>query len=243
MGLTLVVSTFLLGILFLLALTVGQTIVTLVAAVAAGFAALGIARIADVPPRRTPAWAPVAIAGIATAFGASLRYGLGVTGTGSLEAIAVLIAIAIASGGWILRLAGRRKPCFICHAPVKQEEGTVCPRCSQVVCSRPNCWEAAFARCSACHARQVVLFPNQPSWWRGQFGEQVTAGQCDVCYAEAPEAQLYECGQCHWPMCKRCWDYYNGRCPRCGWTIPSPPPSLLPYIPRRGAARPRSVHR
>lgn len=243
MGLILAVSTFLLGILFLLALTVGQTTVTLVAAVAAGFAALGVARLADVPPRRTPAWAPVAVAGLATAIGSLLRYALGVSGSSSLEAVAVLVAVAIASGGWILRLAGRRKPCFICHAPVKQEEGIICPRCSQLVCARPNCWEGTYARCSACHARQVVLFPNQAGWWRGQFGELVTSGQCDACYAEAPETQLYECGQCRWPLCKRCWDYYNGRCPRCGWTIPSPPPSLAPYLPRRGAPRPRSVRR
>jgi hypothetical protein len=74
-------------------------------------------------------------------------------------------------------------------------------------------------------------------------------GECLSCFREAQDTStdLRECGQCHWPMCTRCWDYYNGVCQRCDWTIPDLPPRLLPFLrrskPPRAPDRPGRVGR
>jgi hypothetical protein len=61
-----------------------------------------------------------------------------------------------------------------------------------------------------------------------RWGEAVHA--VVVLRSEATEADLRECGKCGWPMCKRCWDYNNGRCSHCEWIVPDLPAALTPFL-------------
>jgi hypothetical protein len=82
----------------------------------------------------------------------------------------------------------------------------------------------------SCYEREVVLFPGHEEWWARELGPRSQHGACVSCYKEAHETDLRECQQCRWPMCKRCWDYYNGRCERCGWIVRDVPKELWPLV-------------
>jgi hypothetical protein len=137
--------------------------------------------------------------------------------------------------------------CSLCRTPIADRASFTCPRCHQTVCSRPTCWKGQHARCRSCDEREVVLFPVREDWWQARLGARVPAGACHSCYKEAHEADLRECGQCRFPSCRRCWDYQNGRCPRCGWLVPDLPPAIQPFVgqragaPRRPAPPPRAA--
>lgn len=183
-------------------------------------------------------------AGGGTVLGAAASTLLGVTQTRMWDWIGVVIATTFATA--IYSLAGRSNTnrCVLCKAP--SGSGTNCPRCGDWVCARPTCWTAKFARCTRCHERQIVIFPIADKWWDARLGRRVMKGECTSCFTEAHETDLRECGQCHWPMCRRCWDYYNGVCQRCEWAMPDIPARLAPFLRRpkttRGLGRAAARH-
>jgi hypothetical protein len=169
---------------------------------------------------------------------------LGLSRTPGWDAAGVLLAVVMAAAFFSMRAQGKATPCVLCRMPAPQRAGFDCPRCNDRVCARPTCWNARYSRCKRCHEREIVIFPIAENWWTKRLGRRVLKGECLSCYKEALETDLRECGQCHWPMCKRCWDYHNGMCRRCDWVIPDLPPRLAPFM-RVKAARggDRSVKR
>ena len=156
---------------------------------------------------------------------------------------AIPLATALASAFFSLAFSGGSKTCQLCKLPAPEQAGFSCPRCHDRVCARPTCWNAKYVRCVRCHEREIVILPTAESWWRPRLGPKVKNGQCNHCYKEAHEADLRECGQCHWPMCQRCWDYHNGICQRCKWVIPDLPPAHRGVRGRRGRRRLTSATR
>ena len=78
-------------------------------------------------------------------------------------------------------------------------------------------------------------------WWTKRFGKRVTSGSCMKCLSTAANTQVHECGQCHWQMCRRCWDLDNGQCRKCAWMpegLPEPLSVLIAptrAVPRRSS--------
>jgi hypothetical protein len=158
-------------------------------------------------------------------------------GTGSWASwIGVILAGGTAWVGGTRVLPVRPDTCFVCKREISTPFVTRCPRCHQAVCGQPDCWNARYLRCRFCHDREVVILPTRDQWWQQQLGDQVAHGSCHSCYKEAHETDLRACGHCHWPTCRRCWDYHNGLCPRCGWVMPGLPADLMAWLPaaRRG---------
>ena len=155
----------------------------------------------------------------------------------SIHLLGVLLSASTAFAVYSLRAQGRAVPCVLCRNPAPAGRGFDCPRCGDRICTRTVCWNSRYARCVRCHEREVVLLPIADTWWTAQLGPRVTKGECLSCYKDAAEVDLRECGQCHWPMCRRCWDYYNGSCQRCDWTMPNLPAALAPFITRRAKGR------
>ncbi len=176
---------------------------------------------------------------IATGAGALLQAGFA---DYKIEEIAGIAVAALAAYLYTLgRTRQQVQRCSVCRTPIAGRAAFVCPRCHQTVCSQPTCWLGQHVRCRLCHERGVVLFPLREDWWTTRLGKPVADGACESCYKEARETDLRECGQCHWPSCRRCWDYHNGRCTRCGWVMPDLPNALRPFVApsregRRGAA-------
>jgi hypothetical protein len=170
---------------------------------------------------------------------------VGVSGTPMWDATGVVLAGALAIALYSYRAQGREVACAICSLAAPRGAGFDCPRCGDRVCARPTCWNAKYYRCVRCHKREIVIFPIAEKWWAARLGRRVMTGECLSCYKEAQEADLRECGQCHWPMCKRCWDYHNGTCQRCEWTIPDLPGRLAALVKRpkrsRTPARPAAA--
>jgi hypothetical protein len=147
------------------------------------------------------------------------------------DAAAVFVAIASAAGLESLVAARGKRTCFICKLQIDGPSAFTCPRCHQTICVRPSCWIGRHFRCRYCDDRDVVIFPmHDEPWWRARVGGRVRNGACGSCFKEAGEADLRACAQCSWPMCKRCWDYHNGRCSRCEWVMPDLPPPLRPFV-------------
>jgi hypothetical protein len=170
--------------------------------------------------------APVLMAAAAAAVGALTRLAIGLGDAGLWDFGGLLLATGTAWGIQALRRHGPAGTCFLCKSPMPRGAGFACPRCRERVCESPNCWNAKHFRCTLCHEREVVLFPIRDAWWAEQLGPRATHGQCSICYKESHETDLRECGQCGWPMCRRCWDYHNGLCSHCGWLIRDVPREL-----------------
>lgn len=154
------------------------------------------------------------------------------------EAAGVVIAGLVALAIYSWKAQSGSVPCVLCQQSAGGAQGVHCPRCGDRVCVRTTCWNARYFRCVRCHERGVPLpLPLGEQWWAARLGRRVMKGECLSCYMDATETDLRECGQCHWPMCRRCWDYHNGRCQRCEWTMPDLPRVLAPFLQ---AARPRS---
>jgi hypothetical protein len=164
---------------------------------------------------------PMATAASAVFFGSLLKWA---TQTRLTDVVDWLIAPMAAAGMVLFGSWARTRRttmfCCQCRRPLAASDTMVCPRCGEKVCMRPDCWEANLSRCRSCNDRGVILFPLSEEWWAARMGKRVWKGQCFVCLQEAHEADLRECGQCHYMMCKRCWDHYNGFCQRCEWSIP-----------------------
>ena len=175
--------------------------------------------------------------GIGAAAGVLLAIALGVSPHPVSDAIGALLSLVIALAVHTITGRSSSEPCTLCKAPIRG--GAIeCPRCLDRVCPRPSCWNAKHARCFRCHQREVVIFPIAERWWDARVGRRVMTGECSSCYKEAHEANLRECGQCRWPMCQRCWDYHNGICQRCAWTMPDLPAKLAPFmVPSRRSRR------
>jgi hypothetical protein len=158
------------------------------------------------------------------------------------DAASVFLALGSAWGLDSL-VAGRgKRQCFICKVQIAEPRPISCPRCHQVICAQPSCWISRHLRCRYCDERDVVLFPMKDEpWWKTRLGARVSTGTCSSCFDEAAKSDLRACGQCSWPMCKRCWDYHNGRCVRCEWILPGLPESLRPFLGASGRAD-SSVH-
>lgn len=181
-----------------------------------------------------------AAGGSALGFGAGLL--MGFTDAPLFDAAGILLAAAVASALYSWRAQARTVSCVLCHNPAGHRDGFDCPRCGDRVCTRSSCWNSRHARCARCFEREIVILPIQENWWVTRLGRRVMTGECLSCGKEARETgtDLRECGQCHWPMCRRCWDYYNGICQRCEWVIPDLPPRLAPFVRR---TRPKREHR
>ena len=174
--------------------------------------------------------AAMLMAGAVLAASGSLKWIVGPAPVGWPEAVAVLAGLGTAWGLDLL-VAGRSgRACFICKLPIDERVPFACPRCHQVICTRPSCWIARRFRCRYCDERDVIIFPIDEQWWRTRLGPRVREGSCTNCFKEAHEADLRACGRCRWTMCKRCWDYHNGQCAHCGWVLPDPPAALRPFL-------------
>lgn len=170
---------------------------------------------------------------------------LGFTDAPVFDAAGILLATAVASALYSWRAQARVAICVLCRNPAGPHEGFDCPRCGDRICARQRCWNSRHSRCARCFEREIVILPMQEKWWMTRLGRRVMTGECLSCGKEAQESgtDLRDCGQCHWPMCRRCWDYYNGICQRCEWVIPDLPPRLAPFV-RRARRRDRDrAHR
>jgi hypothetical protein len=112
-----------------------------------------------------------------------------------------------------------------------------CPRCRQKFCGKSDCWSSRGVRCQRCQQHEVLLFNvHDELWWTERFGQRVNSGSCMKCLSAAANSQVQECGQCHWQMCRRCWDLDNCQCRKCGWMPDGLPETLTVLMPVRPAA-------
>jgi len=231
------VAGFLLGLLYFLVTTAGFAALSLAVAVGVGIASASMWRLLDSEESQPRLLNSVLLAFAATGVGLVIARLFSAAGIGPADWFGLVLAPGAAALTGLVKTRKSIRVCFVCKKPVSEADVVTCPRCQQDVCMRPGCWEGRLLRCSRCHKLEVVLFPDQEGWWTVRTGRRLTEGQCDSCYREAQEADLRECGNCHWPMCRRCWDYHNGQCPRCRWTMPNLPPQLTPFMrtttPRR----------
>jgi hypothetical protein len=180
--------------------------------------------------------APMLMAGAIVGGAGGLKWLTGSPTVGWADSVSILGALGTAWGLDVL-VAGRgKRPCFICKLPIDERVPFACPRCHQVICTRPSCWIARHFRCKYCDEREVIIFPIDEPWWRTRLGPRVLEGSCNSCYKEAREADLRACGRCRWTLCRRCWDYHNGLCTHCGWIVPDPPAALRPFLGERPSA-------
>jgi hypothetical protein len=225
----------LLGLLDFAVLSANLAPLALVASILTGFGAVALGRYFSAVTAERLSGTEIPLAAGATLFAASLQALLSTTTWAAWLGIPVAAVSA-----WAIRTRftpGSLHTCFVCQTVIKGEFVMQCPRCHQVVCGQPDCWNARFLRCRLCHDREVVVLPPHDRWWRQQLGERVTQGSCFSCYKGADEADLRACGKCHWPVCRRCWDYHNGQCPRCHWVMPGLPAELAAWLPAARRAR------
>jgi hypothetical protein len=225
------------GSLFFAVTSHSNQALTLTMAALAGGAALALVRVlahnGEAPGELT---AMVLGAG-AVALGGALKVVYGVDGITWADPVGALVAQGVAWGA-DAATAGTGRACFVCKSPLRDESPFTCPRCHQTICELPTCWVARRFRCQLCDEREVVLFPAAESWWAQRVGPRVREGTCSSCYGEAGEADLRSCGRCRWTMCRRCWDYHNGRCTHCDWVMPELPDALARFLPANGGDNP-----
>ena len=189
-------------------------------------------RLLDPSERGTPGHLRVlCAAGLGAALGATLCLAMGVSRAPVWDLIGVFVSAVTASAMYTLFGRGTSERCMRCKVGIRGP-AIHCPRCGDPVCSRPTCWVGKHARCVRCHEQGVVKFPLAENWWQQRVGSRVMQGECASCFEDAHAQKLRECGQCHWPTCQRCWDYYNGVCQRCEWVMPDLPPELAPFVKR-----------
>jgi hypothetical protein len=168
---------------------------------------------------------PGVVTVIGIILGATVRWLCGLSQPILVDLLALVLAAASSGIIIAIRLQGRGWRCERCRHPLTQTSDR-CARCDRMVCSRVGCWVADYRRCSDCEKHQVRLFPLREEWWMKRLGPRADNGRCLKCEREAGECDLRRCGRCPWPMCTECWDMENGRCLRCGWTMPDLPESL-----------------
>jgi len=102
-----------------------------------------------------------------------------------------------------------------------------CPRCSQTVCDKTECWDFHHRRCHLCEEKGVRLLPEDTIWWQRNFAPAPMGAKCRLCLEETG---LYACLKCGGVACRDCWDGENGQCGRCGWYSPEVPASVQKYL-------------
>jgi hypothetical protein len=226
-----IAGTILLGLVSFAVTASASDAVTVLWSLGAGALSLLFVRLIDSQsPDARSELTPMLMGGLAVGLGGSLKVLNGSSNVGWADAVGILAALGTAWGVDALTAGGARRRCFVCKEPLDSGSSFTCPRCHQVICTRPSCWAARHFRCRYCDEREVIIFPIDEKWWRARLGPRVSTGACSSCYKEAGEADLRECGRCGWPMCKRCWDYHNGRCAHCEWILPDLPASLKPFL-------------
>jgi len=148
--------------------------------------------------------------------------------------LAPVIAAAVAG---IIEMARRMssRRCQLCNGRIGGAMAFACPRCGLLVCEQ-QCWSFEHCRCRLCEQNRVPVFPPDGRWWDHQLGPRSPHGRCQLCLASAEETDLRVCGKCGRPQCRDCWDYANGQCTRCQWTIADLPESLRPFAVAAPAA-------
>jgi hypothetical protein len=170
---------------------------------------------------------------IGTLVATAASVALGFTPLLAFDWLGILSATGLAAAIFSLTFASRGTTCRLCATAIAAGGGFECPRCADRVCGRPSCWNAKQVRCTRCLERAVVALPMHSHWWKTRFGHKAGRGQCALCFKQADEANLYECGTCAQPLCDRCWDHQNGACSKCGWIIPNLPAKLAALHPAR----------
>jgi hypothetical protein len=233
----------LVALLYFVLAAIDDSPLLLVSAVGLGIASVFLQKVFADLRREASVAACVVVPAFGTLSAAAIAVPLGAASGWSIWGGVVAAAVA----GWIGLQWARgdvSAQCALCKRRVKTETDLRgCPRCGRHVCPRPSCWAGQYVRCTHCHDRGVVALPVQDGWWATHLGPRLKDGQCVVCLSSFEEADLRECHQCHWPTCRRCWDYHNGRCTRCGWTIPALPAALAAVVgpsprPARNPRRP-----
>ncbi len=136
------------------------------------------------------------------------------------------LAAVLASGATVAVLLRSRTRCNLCSRRLGPADLTFrCPRCAQQVCEE-TCWNFEHRRCELCLEQRVHLLPLESSWWLRVAGPRLTQGKCQVCHADAEQAELQACPKCRRAQCRGCWDYSNGECARCGAALPDLPVAL-----------------
>jgi hypothetical protein len=224
-----VAGTLLLGLVSFVVSSSAAAAVILVWSLGVGALSLLFVKLVDSYSIRTLGeLAPMLMGGLVIGLGAGLKWLTGIT-VGWADVVGILGAMGAAWAAEAVLTTGSARRCFICKQPL--ESGSfACPRCHQVICTRPTCWVGRHFRCRYCDEREVIIFPIDENWWRTRLGARASAGACSSCYKEAGEADLRECRQCGWALCKRCWDYHNGQCTHCEWTLPDLPAALRPFL-------------
>ena len=137
-------------------------------------------------------------------------------------------ATAVAVLWWAIN-SGLGKRCHLCNRWLRRSVVSFpCPRCEFVVCEQ--CWEFDHLRCRLCEQNRVPVFPPDGRWWDNHLGARVNRGRCQICQTTSDQADLRACGRCGRPQCRECWDYANGQCSRCNWTMDDLPEALRPYM-------------
>jgi hypothetical protein len=220
---TLVASVFLMTVLQLVA-----GLINVWAALACGVlivpAAFGIDRFfeADI----ASVWLEIGAPVISSAIGVAIAYF-----TASPDPrlwFAPLAAAAVAS---IVKLIQNRssKRCALCNRRIGRSVAFTCPRCGLLACEQ-NCWVFDHGRCRLCEQNRVTVFTPDGRWWDRQFGPRSPHGRCQLCMTPAEETDLRVCGKCGRPQCRECWDFSNGQCSRCQWTVEDLPEALREFV-------------
>lgn len=131
----------------------------------------------------------------------------------------------------IRNMSSRR--CGLCNRRIGGDVAFSCPRCAMLVCER-DCWDFERCRCRLCEQNRVPIFTNDGRWWDKHFGARSPHGRCQLCMTAAADADLRVCGKCGRPQCRECWDYANGQCSRCQWTVDDLPETLRAYASTSG---------
>jgi hypothetical protein len=141
-----------------------------------------------------------------------------------------------------LRSGGHSETCFVHRTRLTAV--LQCPRCRQKFCGKSDCWEARGFRCQRCHQNDVLLMNlRDEQWWTKRFRNRVSSGNCMKCLTASANADVHECGQCHWQMCRRCWDLDNFQCRKCGWIPAGLPEALTVLLPPPRTVPPRGPKR
>jgi hypothetical protein len=142
--------------------------------------------------------------------------------------LAPAVVAAAASLILLFRGMGSRR-CALCNRRIGSGVAFDCPRCGLLVCEQ-HCWSFDHGRCKLCEQNRVPAFSPDGRWWDKQFGPRYSYGRCQLCLTAATETDLRACGKCGHPQCRDCWDYSNGQCSRCKWTVEDLPEALRNFV-------------
>ena len=211
--------------------------------VAIGLGMLGLFRFFEID--FDPWWKPLLVSTVSSLLGILIALLNPKTASWTLG-FAPAAAFATA-GVIILSRRGAARRCALCNRRLGSDLAFDCPRCGLLVCDQ-RCWNFNHCRCRLCEQNRVPIFSPDGRWWDKQLGPRVGFGRCQLCATGAEGVDLRACAKCGRPQCRPCWDYANGQCSRCGWTLGDLPSTLKVYMllkessaSGKGPARARSV--